>query len=55
MKTIIKARKELKITKRETHFVRELFEPQGEGYAAIWRTIEIVKEENKLIFEDIDE
>jgi len=36
-------------------FVRELFEPHGEGYAPVWRKIEIVKDRNELIFEDIDE
>jgi len=36
-------------------FIRELFEPLGEGYAPTWRKIEIMKTENKLMFEDIDE
>ena len=38
-----------------TRFVREYFEPNGQGYAPTYRRIEIDKTENKLIFEDIDE
>lgn len=36
-------------------FVREYFEPNGEGYAPTYRKIEIKKKENVLTFEDIDE
>ncbi|UOK42134.1 MULTISPECIES: hypothetical protein [Flavobacterium] len=39
----------------ENEFIKELFEPQGENYAPIWRKIRINKKENILIFEDIDE
>jgi hypothetical protein len=35
--------------------VRELFEPQGGGYAPTFRKIKIDKENNILVFEDIDE
>ena len=47
--------KRVKNYETETQFVRELFEPKGEGYAPTYRKIEIDKTENKLIFEDIDE
>lgn len=47
--------KRVKNYETETQFVRELFEPHGEGYAPTWRKIEINKNENILIFEDIDE
>nr|WP_298659557.1 hypothetical protein [uncultured Flavobacterium sp.] len=47
--------KRIKNYETEKQFIRELFEPQGEGYAPTWRKIEIDKNENKLIFEDIDE
>ncbi|PRY40064.1 hypothetical protein CLV58_107158 [Spirosoma oryzae] len=36
-------------------FVRELFEPQGDGYAPTFRKIKIDKDSNILVFEDIDE
>lgn len=36
-------------------FVREYFEPNGEGYAPTYRKIEIDKKENILTFEDIDD
>jgi hypothetical protein len=39
----------------ENHFIRELFEPNGEGYAPTWRKIEIDKKQSLLIFEDINE
>ena len=39
----------------QKQFVRELFEPQGEGYAPTWRKIEIEKQTEVLIFEEIDE
>ena len=35
-------------------FVTEYLEPNGEGYAPTYRRIKIYKEENKLVFEDID-
>ena len=47
--------KRIKNYETEKHFIRELFEPQGEGYAPTWRKIEIDKNENLLIFEDIDD
>jgi hypothetical protein len=47
--------KRIKNYETETQFVRELFEPKGQGYAPTFRKIEIEKAENKLIFEDIDE
>jgi hypothetical protein len=39
----------------ENQFVRELFQPNGNNYAPTWRKIEIDKNSNLLIFEDIDE
>ena len=40
----------------ENSFVREYFQPSGKkGYAPTFRRIIIYKEENKLIFEDINE
>ena len=47
--------KRIKNHETEKQFIRELFEPQGEGYAPTWRKIEIDKNENLLIFEDIDD
>lgn len=47
--------KRIKNYETEKQFVRELFEPNGKGYAPTWRKIEIDKKENLLIFEDIDE
>lgn len=47
--------KRVKNYETEEEYIRELFEPRGEGYAPIWRKIKIDKKENKLIFEDIDE
>jgi hypothetical protein len=47
--------KRIKNYETENQFIRELFEPNGEGYAPTWRKIEIDKKENLLIFEDIDE
>ena len=47
--------KRVKNYETEKQFVRELFEPNGKGYAPTWRKIEIDKKENLLIFEDIDE
>lgn len=47
--------KRIKNYETEDQFIRELFEPQGTGYAPTWRKIEIDKKENKLTFEDIDE
>jgi hypothetical protein len=47
--------KRIKNYETEKQFIRELFEPQGEGYAPTWRQIEIDKNENLLIFEDIDD
>ncbi|WP_338870632.1 hypothetical protein WBJ53_23265 [Spirosoma sp. SC4-14] len=37
------------------YFIRELFEPQGIGYAPKFRRIKISKKDDTLIFEDIDE
>lgn len=39
----------------EAQFIRVYFEPQGEGYAPTYRKIEIDKNRDLLIFEDIDE
>jgi hypothetical protein len=40
----------------ENQFVRECFEPSGKkNYAPTYRKIEINKQDNKLIFEDIEE
>lgn len=50
-----KGPKRIKNYETENQFIRELFEPQGEGYAPTWRKIKIDKKENLLIFEDIDE
>ncbi|ADB41547.1 hypothetical protein [Spirosoma linguale] len=36
-------------------FIRELFEPQGNGYAPKFRKIKVNKKGNTLVFEDIDE
>ncbi|MBB2151432.1 hypothetical protein [Pedobacter gandavensis] len=47
--------KRIKNYETEAEYVRELFEPQGEGYAPTWRKIKIEKKNNKLTFEDIDE
>jgi membrane protein implicated in regulation of membrane protease activity len=47
--------KRIKNYETEKQFVRELFEPQGKGYAPTWRKIEVNKNENTLTFEDIDE
>lgn len=47
--------KRIKNYETETEYVRELFEPEGEGYAPTWRKIKIGKKSNKLTFEDIDE
>lgn len=38
-----------------TTFVREYFEPNGEGYAPTYRRIEIYKKDNKIVFEDIED
>jgi hypothetical protein len=46
--------KRIKNYETEEQFVRELFKPNGKGYAPTWRKIEIDKKTNKLIFEDID-
>ncbi len=50
-----KGPKRVKNYETEKQFIRELFEPQGKGYAPNWRKIGIYKTENKLKFEDIDE
>ena len=47
--------KSIKYYETETQYVKELFEPQGEGYAPIYRKIELDKQNNLLIFEDIAE
>ena len=47
--------KRIKNYETEIQFVRELFEPNGKGYAPTCRKIEIDKKENLLIFEDIEE
>jgi hypothetical protein len=35
-------------------FVREFFEPNGDGYAPTYRRITIDKNKNEIVFEDID-
>jgi hypothetical protein len=47
--------KRIKNYETEDQYIREFFEPQGEGYAPTWRKIKIEKKKNKLIFEDIDD
>jgi len=47
--------KRIKNYETKTQFIRELFEPQGNGYAPNWRKIEIEKQGDKITFEDIDE
>lgn len=47
--------KRIKNYETEEQYIREFFEPQGEGYAPTWRKIKVEKTKNKLIFEDIDE
>jgi hypothetical protein len=48
--------KQIQNYETENSFIREYFEPSGkEGYAPTFRRIIIYKDENKLIFEDIDE
>ena len=37
------------------YFVREYYEPNGNGYAPTFRRIKLDKNKNELIFEDIDE
>lgn len=39
----------------ENSFVRELYQPNGKGYAPTFRRITISKTENTLVFEDIDD
>jgi hypothetical protein len=47
--------KRIKNYETETRFVKELFEPQGKGYAPIYRKVGIDKSDNLLIYEEIDE
>lgn len=47
--------KRIKYYETETRYIKELFEPQGKGYAPIYRVVGIDKIDNLLIFEDIDE
>ena len=47
--------KRIKNYETENKFIRELFEPNGKGYAPTWRKIKIDKKENQLTFEEIDE
>lgn len=47
--------KRIKNYETENQFVRELFEPQGKGYAPTWRKIKIDKNENILQFVDTNE
>jgi len=47
--------KRIKNYETEKQFVRELFEPQGKGYAPTLRKIEVDKNENILTFEDIND
>jgi hypothetical protein len=50
-----KGPKRIKNYETEKQYIRELFEPNGEGYAPTYQKIEIDKKENLLIFEDIDD
>ena len=45
----------IKYYETENQYIKELFEPQRKGYAPIYRKIEIDKNDNILIFEDIDD
>jgi hypothetical protein len=47
--------KRIKNYETEKKFVRELFEPQGKGYAPTWRKIKVDKNENILEFVDTNE
>ena len=47
--------KRIKNYETEKQFVRELFEPQGKGYAPTWRKIKVDKDENILEFVDTNE
>ncbi|MGM8363584.1 hypothetical protein ACSV4D_16845 [Flavobacterium sp. ARAG 55.4] len=47
--------KRIKNYETEKQFVRELFEPQGKGYAPTWRKIKVDKNENILEFVDTNE
>jgi len=47
--------KRIKNYETEMRYVKELFEPQGKGYAPIYQKIGIDKKDNLLIFEDIDD
>lgn len=47
--------KRIKNYETQNQFIRELFQPNGDNYAPTWRKIEIDKNGNLLIFEDIDE
>jgi hypothetical protein len=47
--------KRIKYYETETRYIKELFEPQGKGYAPTYRKIGVDKDDNLLIFEDIDE
>jgi len=49
-----KGPKRIKNYETEAEYVRELFEPQGEGYSPTWQIIKIKKNGNLLLFEDID-
>jgi hypothetical protein len=39
----------------ETEFVRKLYERNGKGYAPTYRIVRISKNDNTLVFEDIDD
>jgi hypothetical protein len=47
--------KRIKNYETEKQFVRELFEPQGKGYAPTWRKIKVDKNENILEFVDTND
>lgn len=47
--------KRIKNYETEKQFVRELFEPQGKGYAPTWRKIKVDKNKNILEFVDTNE
>jgi hypothetical protein len=50
-----KGAKQARNYETESQFIRELFEPHGEGWQPTFRRIGINKSDNSLIFEDIDD
>lgn len=50
-----KGSKKIQNYETENGFVREYFQPNGQGYAPTFRRIKLNKKDNILIFEDIDD